>query len=73
PDEFAKIPEDHEKAHVLASVPGTPDAEEALITAQVPQTAKVNRKDAKLEVKYEGEPKFVAIKNTTVQYAINTP
>ena len=38
PDEFSKIPEDHEKAHVLASVPGTPDAEEAIIAAQVPQT-----------------------------------
>ena len=73
PTEFAKIPADHAKEHVLASVPGTPDAEEAIIAAQVPQTAKVNRKDAKLEVKYEGDPKFVAIKDTTVKYAANTP
>jgi len=71
--EFAKIPEDHEKAYVLASVPGTDDAEEAIIMAQVPQIAQVNRSEAELEVKYEGEPEFVAIKDTTVKYAINTP
>jgi hypothetical protein len=73
PEEFSRIPADHEKAHVLASVPGTPDAEEALITAQIPQTARVNREEATVEVKYEGEPEFVAIKDTTVAYAINTP
>ncbi len=73
PDEFAKIPEDHKKSYVLASIPGTADAKEAIITAQIPQTAKVSRNDAKVEVKYEGEPKFVMIKETTVQYAINTP
>ena len=73
PEEFSKIPEDHDKAHVLASVPGSPDAEEAIIAAQVPQTAKVNRKEAKVEVKYEGDPQFVLIEDTTVQYAINTP
>jgi hypothetical protein len=73
PADFAKIPEGHPKADVLASVPGTPDVEEAIIMAQVPQTAEVNREEAKLEVKYEGEPEFVAIENSTVKYAANTP
>ena len=30
PEEFQKLPQDHEKAYVLASVPGTPDAEEIM-------------------------------------------
>jgi hypothetical protein len=73
PEEFQKIPQDHEKAYVLASVPGTADAEEAIIMAQIPQTATVNRDEAKLEVQYDGKPQFTAIEGTTVSYAANTP
>src|SRR6478735_1925094 len=72
PDDFAKIPEGTEKDIVLASVAGTPAAKEALLDAQVPQTAAVDRKTAKVEVKYDGEPKFEAIEGTTLSYAVNT-
>jgi len=73
PEEFLKIPQDHEKAYVLASVPGTPDAEEAIIMAQIPQTATVSRDEATLEVNYDGDPQFKEIEGTEVSYASNTP
>jgi hypothetical protein len=72
PADFAKIPEGSEKDIILASVAGTPAAKEALMDAQVPQTAAVDRKTAKTEVKYDGEPKFEPIEGTTISYAVNT-
>ena len=44
---------------MLASVPGTPEAREALITTSIPQTARSTRSKAKLSLKYDGEPSFV--------------
>ncbi|MCP3957790.1 MAG: hypothetical protein GY719_08055, partial [bacterium] len=75
PAGFDKIPSDHAKAHVLASVPGTPEAEEAVLQAQIPQVAQVSRADAPKEVKveYTGEPEFRAIEGTKMAYAVNTP
>jgi hypothetical protein len=73
PKDFAKIPEGHPKAHVLASVPGTPDADEAVILASIPQTATVDRTSTTVQVAYEGEPKFKAIPGSEgVQFATNT-
>ncbi|MBG7601819.1 MAG: hypothetical protein IZT60_04635 [Gammaproteobacteria bacterium] len=75
PEEFANIPEDHEKDDVLSAVPGTPDAEAAVLLASVPQKATVSRKDTTTEIVYEGEPQFEEIKGTSpvVSYAINSP
>lgn len=72
PAEFAKIPADSPKASVLVSVPGTPQAEEALIANSIPQTATITRTEAKLTVVYDGEATFVPITGTTMQYARNT-
>ncbi len=72
PADFTKIPDDSEKANVLSSVAGTDQAVDALMDAQIPQTAKVDRKTATTTVKYDGEPKFVAIDGTDLQYAVNT-
>lgn len=72
PASFAKIPEGSTKDDVLASVPGTPQAHEAVIDAQIPQTAAIKRGDAKLEVVYDGEPKFEAVTGTDIEYAVNT-
>jgi hypothetical protein len=47
PADFAKISLEHPRSRVLASVPGTPQAAEAVLLAQVPQTARVNRKQLK--------------------------
>ena len=73
PDDFKKIPKDHPRAHVLASVPGTRQAEDAVLAASIPQTATINRSAAKAEVQYIGEPKFEPISGTAVWYATNTP
>ena len=72
PADFAKIPEDSPKASVLASVPNTPPAKEALIANSIPQTATITRSEAKLTVEYDGEATFVPIEGTTMTYAKNT-
>jgi len=72
PQDFAKIPPDNPKASVLASVPDTKQARQAVISTQVPQTAAVKRKDAKLNVTYDGDPQFKPIEGTSLQYAANT-
>jgi hypothetical protein len=73
PEEFKKIPADHPRAHVLAAVPGTRQAQEAVISASIPQRATIDRESAKAEVQYVGEPKFEPIEKTGVSYAVNTP
>jgi hypothetical protein len=73
PDDFAKIPPDHPRAHVLAAVAGTRQAEEAVLAASIPQTAVVDRKSIRAQVEYAGEPKFESITGTGVSYATNTP
>jgi len=72
PPDFAKIPEGSEKDIVLASVAGTDAAKEALMDAQIPQTAAVDRKTATCKVKYDGDPKFEQIKGTQLYRAVNT-
>ena len=73
PKEFDRIPLEHPRSRVLASVPGTQQAAEAVLLAQVPQTARVNRKELKApDVAYQGDPKFEAIPSTTVERAVNT-
>ncbi len=73
PDDFKKIPLEHERSRVLASVPGTDRAAEAVLLAQIPQTARVNKKELKApEVAFQGDPQFTPIEKTTVQRAVNT-
>lgn len=73
PAAFKTIPVEHARSRVLASVPGTDQAAEAVLLAQVPQTARVNRKEAKApEVAFNGDPQFQPIEQTTVQRAVNT-
>ncbi|NOX86374.1 MAG: carbohydrate-binding family V/XII [Chlorobi bacterium] len=72
PDDFSKIPDDSDMAEVRASVPGTPEAEEALLEQAIPQTATVDRKTTTVEVKWDGNPKFEKIKDTDVSVAKNS-
>ncbi|HTL09906.1 MAG TPA: hypothetical protein VL307_16645 [Chitinophagaceae bacterium] len=71
PAAFANIPAGSEKDGVLASVAGTQEANDAMIEARVPQTAKVDRQLASTEVTYDGAPQFVPIENTQLQLAEN--
>ncbi|CAG2152587.1 carbohydrate-binding family V/XII [Cupriavidus plantarum] len=72
PADFAKISPNDPKANVLVSVPGTAQAREAEIAANIPQTATVSRAKASLTVTYDGAPRFEAIDGTALRYAINT-
>jgi hypothetical protein len=73
PGDFAMIPATHPKADVLVSIPGTPQAKEALIANKIPQTTTVTRSAARLTINYDGQPRFKPIENTSLQYAINSP
>jgi len=77
PAGFAKIPSGSAKARVLASVPGTVEASDAVMLAQIPQTAIVNKAEAEAKVNqegvhYSGAPQFKPIEKTSLQYAENT-
>ncbi len=74
PNDFKKIPEDSPMAHVLSSVPGTVEASDAVLLAQIPTTVVVNRAEAEAQAKatYDGDPKFAPIEGTKMQYATNT-
>jgi len=72
PEEFASIPADSDMGSVRTSIPGTQEAQEAVLENQIPQTAEVDRSEAKLEVTYDGDPKFEAIGETGMSYAVNT-
>lgn len=73
PADFQRIPPDYPCAHVLASIPGTKEAEEAMLNATIPTSATLDRQTAKAKVEYVGDPKFEPIAGTTVSYAANTP
>ena len=75
PPDFAKIPPASPAGRVLASVPGTPEAEDAVLIAQIPTTVTVNATQAakEVQVSYVGQPQFVPIAGTTMLYATNTP
>ncbi|MBE2257336.1 MAG: hypothetical protein IAE88_00670 [Rhodobacteraceae bacterium] len=72
PADFARVPADGPRGFVLASVPGTVQAQEALIQAQIPQQATLEIASARLDVSYAGEPRFEPIPGTAMAYAVNT-
>jgi hypothetical protein len=73
PEVFADIPEDHEKADVLAAVPDTPAARMAALDAQIPEKTEVPRDLSMPEaVTYVGEPVFEPIPGTSLKRATNT-
>jgi hypothetical protein len=72
PETFKKIPEQSPNGQVLGSVPGTELAKEAMLDAQIPQTATIKRSPVDLQVDYDGAPQFKAIEGTGLEYAVNT-
>lgn len=72
PAAFQKIPPGSDIGDVRASIAGTEEAQDALLDAAIPQTAAINKKTAKLDLKYDGEPKFQDVPGTSVAYAVNT-
>jgi hypothetical protein len=74
PPDFKLISLEHPRSRVLASVPGTRQATEAVLLATIPRTARVNKKELKApDVVYQGDPQFKAIEGSKgVQQAVNT-
>lgn len=73
PRDFARIPARDPQGGVLVSVPGTPQAREAVIASTIPQTATVSRRAARLQVEYAGgAPVLRPIEGTTLHYAANS-
>lgn len=72
PEDFAKIPEDSDIADVRASVPGTPEAQDALLEQSIPQTATIDRKTAKVDVQWDGNPQFDKIDGTDISVGKNS-
>lgn len=73
PADFQKISIEHPRSRVLASIPGTQQATEAILQATVPRTARVNKLELKApEVLYQGEPSFLTIDGTPLSRAVNT-
>src|SRR5213078_3064943 len=74
PPDFAKIPTSSPASAILASVPGTDEAKDAVLLAKVPTTmiVKPAEAQAKVKVEYGGDPKFEPIKGTSMAYATNT-
>lgn len=73
PASFSAIPPGSPRGSVLAQVGGTVEAQDAVLDAQIPQTSAISRQDTKLEVTYDGSPKFEAIPGTDIEYATNSP
>jgi hypothetical protein len=74
PVDFAQIPANNPAARVLVSVPGTEQANDAVLLAQVPTTVEVNPTTAaaQVNVTYSGSPQFKPIEGTSLSYATNT-
>ncbi len=73
PGDFLKIPPDSDKSNVMLSVPGSPQAREAVIANSIPQTAAIDRSAAKLTAVYlGGAPSFMPIAGTGLYYAANS-
>lgn len=72
PSDFARIPVTSLAGAVLAAVPGTPQAREAIVESQIPQTATIPRKNGPaFTPKFDGPPQFVAEPGTTLSRAVN--
>ncbi len=72
PPAFQQIPADSNQAESRVYVAGTDEAREAVMDAQIPQTAAVDRGRVDIDVTYDGEPSFVAIEGNNLEYAENT-
>ena len=72
PGAFNDIPEDSPQAETRVYVVGTDEAREAVMDAQIPQTAAVQKGSVDIDVSYDGDPRFDNIDGTGLSYAVNT-
>ena len=72
PKAFASIPRNSNQADSRVYVAGTEEAREAVLDAQVPQTAAVKRGEVDITVEYDGEPIYQPVDGTDLVYIENT-
>jgi hypothetical protein len=72
PTAFQDIPLDSNQAESRVYVAGTDEAREAVMDAQIPQTAAVSKGRVDIEVSYDGTPRFGSISGLDLEYAENT-
>src|SRR5262249_26140780 len=73
PPDFFKIPDDSPKENVKAAIPGTAQAQEAVIASQIPETATVSRTKATFTPVINGAPDLKPVENTSLMYVYNSP
>jgi len=72
PADFAMIAPDGPSGSVLQSVPGSAQAQQAVLEASVPHQATLKRGATTFQAKYAGTPQFKPIGSTGVSYAANS-
>jgi hypothetical protein len=73
PTDFSLIPVTSPKENVLASVPGTAEAQEAAIAASIPQMATIYRSKVTFTAVVNGDPVLQPIPGTSLSYVFNSP
>ena len=72
PADFARIPPQAPAGAVLPTVAGTPQAQEAVISNSIPQTATVPLKNGPtFTPSFDGPPQFAPIAGTSLSYVVN--
>jgi len=72
PPDFANIPDNSPKENVKASVPGTPQAEEALVANSIPQSTAVPRSTQMPAPELDGTMQLAPINGTPLHYIANS-
>jgi hypothetical protein len=70
--DFANIPDTSPKENVKASVPGTPQAAEALIANSIPDSSQVPRTTLMQDPQIDGQPQLQPIAGTPLDYVVNS-
>src|SRR5574337_1130260 len=72
PADFARIPPSSHAGVVLPTVAGTPQAQEAVISNSIPQTATVPLKNGPtFTPSFDGAPQYAPIAGTSLSYVVN--
>ena len=73
PPDFARIPPAAQAGAVLPTVAGTPQAQEALISNSIPQTATVPLKNGpSFTPSFDGPPQYSQVQGTSLTYVVNS-
>jgi len=73
PVDFFRIPDTSPKENVKASVPGTAQAKEAAIAAEIPHMASVYTDKVSFQPVVSGDPVLKPIEGTSLLYVFNSP